>query len=98
MPIYPGHLVTADGKLNPNIPVSSQTPRTFLVQAEDDHVDGVEQSLVYYTALSKARVPAEMHLYAQGGHAFGLRKTKFHITEWPRQAEAWLRTIGIFSE
>ena len=95
MPIYPGHLVTADGKLNPNVPVSSRTPPTFLVQAEDDYVDGVTQSLVYYAALSKARVPAEMHLYAQGGHAFGLRQTKFPITGWPRQAEAWLRTIGI---
>lgn len=98
MPIYPGHLVTADGRLNPNVPVSGRTPPTFLVQAEDDHVDGVTQSLVYYAALSKARVPAEMHLYAQGGHAFGLRQTKFAITAWPRQAEAWLRTIGIVSD
>lgn len=98
MPIYPGHLVTADGKLNPNVPVSSRTPPTFLVQAEDDYVDGVKQSLVYYAALSKARVPAEMHLYAQGGHAFGLRQTKFPITDWPRQAEAWLRTIGIVGD
>jgi acetyl esterase/lipase len=95
MPIYPGHLVTADGKLNPNVPVSARTPPTFLVQAEDDYVDGVSQSLVYYAALAKARVPVEMHLYAHGGHAFGLRRTKFPITEWPRLAEAWLRTIGI---
>lgn len=98
MPIYPGHLVTAAGKLNPNVPVSSRTPPTFLVQAEDDYVDGVKQSLVYYAALSKARVPAEMHLYAQGGHAFGLRPAKFPITNWPRQAEAWLRAIGIVSD
>ena len=98
MAIYPGHLVTADGKLNPNVPVSSETPPTFLVQAEDDYVDGVQQSLVYYAALSKARVRAEMHLYAQGGHAFGLRKTKSPIGEWPRQAEAWLRTIGMVGE
>ncbi len=95
MPIYPGHLTTADGKLNPNVPVSSKTPPTFLVQAEDDEVDGVKQSLVYYAALVEARVPAEMHLYAQGGHAFGLRQTKFPITSWPRQAETWLQTIGV---
>ncbi|HEY5253698.1 MAG TPA: alpha/beta hydrolase, partial [Acidobacteriaceae bacterium] len=73
MPIYPGHLVTAEGKLNPNVPVSSKTPPTFLVQAEDDDVDGVHQSLVYYAALAKARAPVEMHLYEHGGHAFGLR-------------------------
>jgi acetyl esterase/lipase len=95
MPIYPGHLAKADDKLNPNVSVSSQTPPTFLVQAEDDDVDGVHQSLVYYTALSKAHVPAEMHLYASGGHAFGLRRTNQPITGWPLQAEIWLRTIGI---
>jgi acetyl esterase/lipase len=98
MPIYPGHLVTADGKLNPNVPVSSDTPPTFLVQAEDDFVDGVSQSLVYYAALAKAHVPVEMHLYANGGHAFGLRRADFPITEWPRLAEAWLRTIGIVQD
>ena len=95
MPIYPGHLTTADGKLNPNVPVSASTPPTFLVQAEDDNVDGVKQSLAYYTALQKAKVPVEMHLYAQGGHAFGLRPTKLPITGWPHLAEAWLQTIGI---
>ena len=98
MPIYPGHLTEGDGKLNPNVPVSSETPPTFLVQAEDDYEDGVDQSLVYYTALAKARVPAEMHLYAHGGHAFGLRPSPNPITGWPRLAEAWLRTIGILSD
>jgi acetyl esterase/lipase len=95
MPIYPGHLTQGDGKFNPNVPVSSNTSPTFLVQAEDDYEDGVDQSLVYYTALAKARVPAEMHLYAHGGHAFGLRSTTDPITGWPKLAEAWLHTIGI---
>ena len=98
MPIYPGHLATDDDKLNPNVPVTSKTPPTFLVQAEDDYVDGVNQSLVYYAALAKARVPAEMHLYAHGGHAFGLRPTPNPITGWPKLAEAWLRTIGILQD
>jgi acetyl esterase/lipase len=98
MPIYPGHLATPDGKLNPNVPVSSKTPPTFLVQAEDDYVDGVKQSLVYYAALAKARVPVEMHLYAHGGHAFGLRRTSSPITEWPRLAESWMRTIGMIQD
>ena len=97
MAIYPGHLATDDDKLNPNVPVSRETPPTFLVQAEDDYTDGVNQSLVYYTALAKARVPAEMHLYAHGGHAFGLRRTRLPITRWPQLATAWLRTIGIIA-
>ncbi|MGA9853259.1 MAG: alpha/beta hydrolase [Gammaproteobacteria bacterium] len=98
MAIYPGHLATDDGKLNPNVPVTRETPLTFLVQAEDDDVDGVKQSLVYYTALKNAGVPVEMHLYAHGGHAFGLRRTKLPITRWPRLAAQWLKTIGMIPE
>jgi acetyl esterase/lipase len=95
MPIYPGHLATDDDKFNANIPVSRDTPPTFLVQAEDDYVDGVNQSLAYYIALKNAKVPTEMHLYAHGGHAFGLRPTSNPITRWPALAETWLRTIGM---
>ena len=94
------HLATADKDLglNPDLHVTSQTPPTFLLQAEDDHVDNVDDSLAYYIALKKAGVPVEMHLYAQGGHAFGLRRTKFPITGWPQLVETWLRTIGMISE
>jgi acetyl esterase/lipase len=81
--------------LNPDIPVTKETPPTFLLQAEDDHVDNVDDSLAYYIALKKAGVPVEMHLYAQGGHAFGLRRTKFPITGWPELVETWLGTIGM---
>src|SRR6267154_407582 len=81
--------------LNPDLHVTSQTPPTFLLQAEDDHVDSVDDSLAYYIALKKAGVPVEMHLYAQGGHAFGLRRTKFPITDWPLLVETWLGTIGM---
>jgi acetyl esterase/lipase len=95
MAIYPGHLATDDDALNPNVAVSRETPPTFLVQAEDDNTDGVNQSLVYYAALKKAGVPEEMHLYAHGGHAFGLRRTQLPITGWPQLAEAWLQTIGM---
>ncbi|WP_218156382.1 alpha/beta hydrolase [Dyella sp. OK004] len=93
--VYPGHLVTDSDTLNPNVPVSHETPPTFLVQAEDDNVDGVQQALVYYAALKKADVPVEMHLYAQGGHAFGLRPTQYPISGWPKLVEVWLQTIGI---
>jgi acetyl esterase/lipase len=87
-----------DLALNPEVPVTSHTPPTFLLQAEDDHVDNVDDSLAYYIALKNAGVPVEMHLYAQGGHAFGLRRTKFPITGWPQLVEAWLGTIGMISK
>ena len=96
--VYPGHLWIG-GKaaygLNPNVPVTRQTPPTFLVQAENDHVDGVHQSIAYYIALKDAGVPVEMHLYAQGGHAFGLRRTNLPITDWPDLFDKWLGTIGM---
>jgi acetyl esterase/lipase len=98
--LYPGHLWIDDQKfqLNPNVPVTRQTPPTFLLQAEDDPVDNVNHSLVYYIALKKAGVPVEMHLYAQGGHAFGMRRTKFPVTGWPQLVETWLGTIGMIPE
>ncbi|NII09081.1 alpha/beta hydrolase [Oleiagrimonas sp. C23AA] len=92
--IYPGHL-DKDGTLNPNVPVTRDTPPTFIVQAEDDDVDGVQQALTYFDALKKAKVPTELHIYAHGGHAFGLRPTKDPITHWPTLMKTWLKTIGV---
>lgn len=97
--LYPGHLWIAYDKLelNPDIHVTRNTPPTFLVQAENDSVDPVNNSLVYYRALQRAGVPVEFHLYAEGGHAFGLRQTKLPVTGWPRLVETWLQTIAIIS-
>jgi acetyl esterase/lipase len=95
--LYPGHMQKEGTKfvLNPNIHFTKETPPTFLVQAENDPMDDINNSLLYYIGLKNAGVPVEMHLYAEGGHAFGLRRTKFPITEWPQLAETWLKTIGM---
>jgi acetyl esterase/lipase len=95
--LYPGHLWIDEEKfeLKPDIHVTYRTPPTFLLQAEDDPVDDVDHSLVYYIALKNAGVPVEMHLYARSGHAFGLRRTELPITGWPQLMDAWLGTIGI---
>ena len=97
--IYPGHLALADDSiaLNPDIRtrLTRQTPPTFLLQNEDDRVDRVEDAVSYYMALKQTGVPAEMHLYAQGGHAFGLRRTRSPATAWPQLVETWLVTIGV---
>jgi len=99
VPIYPGHLWIDKNKfeLNSDIHVTSKTPPTFLLQNEDDPVDPVEHSLVYYRALRKAGVPVEMHLYAQGGHAFGVRPSKLPVSKWPQLVETWLKTISMIS-
>ena len=97
--VYPGHLWTPGTNLilRPDIHVRADTPPTFLLHAEDDQVDDVKHSLTYYVALKKAGVPTEMHLYAQGGHAFGLGPNKLPIGRWPALVEQWLHTIGVLS-
>jgi len=97
--LYPGHLAVPEENfaLNPDIQVTRRTPPTFLLHAQDDPIDPVENSLAYYSALRKAGVPAEMHVFGTGGHAFGLRPTESPITRWPPLAETWLRTIGVIT-
>jgi acetyl esterase/lipase len=98
--LYPGYLsVAADSlALNPDIPVTHDTPPTFLLHNENDAAVGVEHSLSYYAALKKAGVPVEMHLYAQGGHGIGLRRTNLPATGWPPLVETWLGTIGMIPQ
>lgn len=94
--IYPG-LITeknAAEKLAPEMTVTAHTPPTFLLQAEDDPVH-VENSLLYYAALKNAKVPADMHLFAKGGHGYGLRHTELPVTDWPKLAEQWMRSLGV---
>ncbi|UCC99416.1 MAG: HEAT repeat domain-containing protein, partial [Phycisphaerales bacterium] len=100
--IYPGHMSIAYkqdlSKLNPGIRVTGLTPPTFLLHAQDDPTNPVEYSLLYYAALKSANVPVEMHLFTEGKHAFGLRRTELPITKWPELVERWLQTIWMTSE
>jgi acetyl esterase/lipase len=93
--VYPGYLAPADQNfaLNHDINVTAQTPPSIIVQAEDDPVH-VENSTAYFLALKNAKVPAELHLYAEGGHGYGLRRREeLPVTRWPELVETWLRTI-----
>ena len=94
--VYPGYLALSEQNFapNPEIHVTEKTPPSFIVQAEDDPVH-VENSTVYFLALKNAGVPAEMHLYAQGGHGYGLRRTELPVTAWPQSVETWLHTVGV---
>lgn len=93
--IYPAYLVREHGpELAPELTVTSNTPPTFIVQTEDDGVH-VENSLFYYLALKQAKVPAEMHLFADGGHGYGLRESDKAVISWPKRAEEWMRGLGV---
>ncbi len=78
----------------------------FILQAGNDPVDTIQNSLVYYIALKKAGVPTEYHIYAEGGHAFGLNKTaldnpnwdKLPIADWENLVTRYLHTIKMTSK
>jgi acetyl esterase/lipase len=94
--VYPGYLALADKNFaaNPDINPTAQTPPTFIVQAGDDPVH-VENAVVYYMALKNAKVKAELHIFAEGGHGYGLRPTPLPVTKWPASVETWLKTIKV---
>ncbi len=102
--MFPGHMTFHTDKpyqLNKTLPVDSNTPPMFLLQAGNDNVDSIQHSLVYYIALKKAGVAAEYHIYADGGHAFGLKESaqkipnwdKLPIADWEDLVKRWLKTI-----
>jgi acetyl esterase/lipase len=93
--IYPGGVVNrGTGQLAPEIHVSKEMPPTFLAQSNDDRV-GPENAAVLYLALKKAGVPAELHIFATGGHGYGMRPGKAPYAEWPKRCEEWLHVQKI---
>jgi acetyl esterase/lipase len=90
--IYPAYLHRDGFTLAPELPVTAQTPPTFLLQAQDDK-PYVDSSLAYFIALKAAGVPAEMHLFPDGGHGYGLRKRQKSTDAWPDLAATWLRRV-----
>jgi acetyl esterase/lipase len=94
--VYPAYLALPEKgfAFTPDMPVTKDTPQTFLVQAEDDWAH-VENAVQYFMALKNAGVPTEMHIYAEGGHGYGLRRTNLPVTRWPDLVDLWLKTIGM---
>lgn len=92
---FPGHICRSGNRLDPGLHVTGQTPPTFLLQAWDDPVDPICNSTLYVRALNDAGVPAEVHLFAKGGHAFALRRKQSPDTVWPGLLENWLRDIEV---
>ena len=75
--------------------VSAKTPPAFLVHAMDDGAVPAENSIEYYLALKKLKIPAEMHLYPIGGHGYGFRtEGKGSLANWPAAMEGWLKAMG----
>ncbi len=91
-----------DGRLIENLSndkqITPETPPTFLVHANDDRAVPSENSINFYLALRKAKVPAEMHIYESGGHGFGLGKKNTAESSWPARCADWLRGRGLLNK
>jgi acetyl esterase/lipase len=93
--IYPAYLIVKDKEeLAPDIRVSKETPPTFFAHAADDGVKA-DNSIQMYRALRKEGVPAELHIYASGGHGFGLRASDKPCSQWPQRCAEWMKAQGI---
>jgi acetyl esterase/lipase len=90
-----GHDKALIHKYSNELNVSAATPPTFLVLADDDKAVPTYNSIAFYSALKKYNVPAEMHIFQQGGHGFGIRKNNQPADEWPELFYTWLKAMEI---
>ncbi len=75
--------------------VTAKTPPTLLIHTQEDQTVPVENSILFFQALTKAKVPAEMYLFEHGGHGMGMRDGLGTSSTWPKRAEEWLHARGL---
>jgi acetyl esterase/lipase len=93
--LYSGYLKVKDkDEVSADLRISAQTPPILLVHASDDTISSVEHSVIMYLALKRAKVPTELHVYASGGHGFGVRKSDLPCSTWTERCVDWLGSQG----
>ena len=93
--IYPAYLANMDKpRPMPVIQLEQKPGPVFFVHASDDKL-GSENSIEFYMALKKVGVPAEMHIYQQGGHGFGMLRQGLPANDWPKRCEEWMKAIKL---
>jgi len=78
--------------------VTARTPPTLLIHTQADAAVPVENSILFYQALTRAKVPAEMYLFEHGEHGMGMRSSLGTASAWPRRAEEWLQARGLLDK
>ena len=97
---YPGYLVDKETwQILPAVHIPHATPPVMLVHAFGDTEPGSNsvQSAMMYVALRKAGVPTELHIYADGDHGFGVRRTGKPVSTWGDRCLDWLRNLGMLT-
>ena len=82
-------------KYSNELQVTAQTPPTFLILADDDGGVPPRNSIEFYMALKKYKIPAEMHIFRDGGHGFGMNKKNLSVDQWPNLFTLWMKAQGI---
>jgi acetyl esterase/lipase len=95
--IYPAYLTDKGGQLKPEFEVKQDSPPMFFAHSSDDPVTS-EGSVALYLALTKNKVPAELHLYATGGHGYGMKKVPHPCATWPDRAGDWMKARGLLEK
>ena len=95
--VYPGGVIDKGGALKPEFEVKKDSPPMFFAHSSDDNVSS-ENSVALYLALKKNNVPAELHLYASGGHGYGMKKTEHPCAKWPDRAAEWMKARGLLEQ
>ena len=88
--IYPAYLADDQLNLAPEFKIDANVPPTFLLQTENDPIRP-ENALAWFLALKRVNVPAELHIWPEGGHGYGALRTGEPVAEWPALAGAWFR-------
>jgi acetyl esterase/lipase len=91
--LYSGYFKVKDG-LSPTVRTPEKSPPLFFVHATDDTISDVEHSVTFYLALKRAKLNAELHVYARRGHGFGVRDVGHPCTAWTGACASWLRSQG----
>jgi acetyl esterase/lipase len=94
--VYPGGILDKEDRrrLAPRLQVDPRVPPSFLAVSTDDK-GSAPGTIVLYSSLRDAGVPVELHVYATGGHGYGMRKSDQPWAGWPRRCEEWMRQRGL---
>ena len=98
IPVYSGYLKAKDkDELAAGLSVPTNAPPVFLVHGSDDIVSPPENSVLMYLALKRVGIPAELHVYADTTHDFGVRTNSRPYSKWTEACANWLRDQGFLS-
>jgi acetyl esterase/lipase len=96
IPVYPAYLLTDDKNpttLRPEITITKDSPPACFIHAADDRISATADALMY-VQYAKLGIPAEVHIFAKGGHGFGMKPGTLAVSRWPQQVEGWMRSMG----